>query len=630
MNSENRKYVIQLFFILVGAIYLFRLFYMQIIDESWALRAQEIAEKRKLITPPRGIVYDRFHKKIVTNKTYYNLMMVEDEIKYLDTNRLAKLLNWTPEQVKYRFKEIVRGEGTYYNKNTGKRTSNYQKVRPYAFVKELTTEEMAVIAPHLENFPGFYEEITSMRSYPFANAANILGYCAEVNQEEIDKDHFYRPGDNIGRTGIERFYENDLRGRKGVHYIVTSALNNAIESYANGKYDTIAKQGPALKLGVDIDLQAYGEQLMVNKRGSITAIEPQTGEILALVSAPTFDPNLFVGKRNISLNYPKLVTDPSKPLYPRPLAAEYPPGSVLKLVQSLIGLQEGAITVSTGFPCTKSMVGCHNHPMATDIMKAVQYSCNPYYYYTVRKIIHKGRKKNFFADAEAGLNVWAAYMNSFGLGVSFETDITGLRPGLIPNAAYYDKWYGHHTWAFSTIRSIAIGQGEVKVTPLHMANIAAIIANRGWYYTPHFVKSIGGRGALNTYKKVHKTMVNPVYFEPVIEGMRRVVNESGGTGSKARMKDIIVCGKTGTVQNPQGEDHSVFVAFAPLHNPKIAIAVIIENAGWGGSWATPIARLMIEKYIKRKVTDLAKEKMILEANLLNVKKKKSKYAIHSN
>ena len=630
MNTENRKFVILFFFILVGIIYLFRLFYMQIIDESWALRAQEIAEKRKLITPPRGIVYDRFGKKIVTNKTYYNLMMIESEIKNFDTLKFAKLISWTPEQVKNRFKEIVKGEGTFYNKNSGKRTTNYQKVRPYPFVKELTTEEMALIAPYLENFPGFYEEITSMRSYPFANAANILGYLSEVYSEEIQKDHFYRPGDNIGRTGIERFYENELRGRKGVHYIVTSALNNAIESYANGKFDTIAKQGPSLKLGVDIDLQAYGEKLMVNKRGCIVAIEPKSGEILSLVSAPTFDPNLFVGKRNISLNYPKLVTDPSKPLYPRPLAAEYPPGSIFKLVQALIGLQENVINVKSGFPCTKSMVGCHNHPMASDIMKAVQYSCNPYFYYTVRKIIHKGRKKNFYADAELGLNVWSEYMNSFGFGKSFETDITGLRPGLIPNSAYYDKWYGHQTWAFSTIRSISIGQGEVKVTPLHMANLAAAIANKGWYYTPHFVKKIGRKGALNTYYIKHQTKVDAIHFDPIIEGMRRVVNESGGTGSKARIKDIVVCGKTGTVQNPQGEDHSVFLAFAPLDKPKIAIAVIIENAGWGGSWAAPISQLMIEMYIKRKITDVNKEKMIIDANLLNVKKKKSKYAIHNN
>ena len=628
MNFDSRKYVVIIFFILIGLIYSSRLFYMQIIDESWTLRAAEISEKRVLITPPRGVVFDRKGKKIVTNRTYYNLMMVEENIKNFDTVSFAKLIGWTPEKVKYRFKEIVRGEGKYYSKITGKTTANYQKIRPYPFVKELTIDEMSVIAPYLENYPGFYEEITSMRSYPFSNAANILGYLSEVNADDIKEDKFYKSGDNIGKAGIEKFYEHELRGRKGVHYIVTSAMNNAIEAYANGKYDTIAKQGPALRLGVDIDLQAYGEKLMVNKRGCIVAIEPKSGEILALVSAPSFDPNLFVGNRNISLNYPKLVLDPDKPLYPRPLAAEYPPGSILKLVQSLIGLQEGVITVESGFPCNKTVVGCHNHPMATDLKKAVQYSCNPYYYAVVRKIIHKGRKKKFYEDAEAGLNVWAKYMHSFGLGEKFETDITGLRPGLIPNSKYYDKWYGHLLWAFSTIRSISIGQGEVKVTPLQMANIAAIIANKGWYYTPHFVRAIGGQGSNPLFKKVNKTMVDPIHFEAVQEGMRRVVNEPSGTGSRARIKGITVCGKTGTVQNPQGEDHSVFLCYAPMDNPKIAIACIVENAGWGGSWAAPICKLMIETYLQGKVSDLLKEKSIIDANLLNVKKKKDKNTIH--
>jgi penicillin-binding protein 2 len=622
MNNESRKYVIIVFFVMVGIIYSLRLFYMQVLDDSWSLRAQEIAEKRTFITPPRGIVYDRNGKKVVTNKTYYNLMMVEDKIENFDTLAFSKLIGWTVDQVKNRFTEIVKGEGKYYNRHTGKTTSNYQKIRAYPFVKEMTIEEMAEIAPYLENFPGFYEEITSMRSYPYANAPNILGYLSEVNSEEIKEDKFYRPGNNIGRAGIERFYEKELRGQKGVHYIVTSALNNALEPYAGGKYDTIAKQGPSLKLGVDINLQAYGEKLLVNKRGCIVAIEPSSGEILALVSAPTFDPNLLVGNRNISLNYPKLVSDEDKPLYPRPLAAEYPPGSIFKVVQSLIGLQEGAIDVNTGFPCNKSVVGCHNHPMATDIIKAVQFSCNPYYYGVVRKIIHGGRQKGLYADAEEGLNLWAKYMQSFGLGQKFETDITGLRPGLIPNSTFYDKWYGHHQWAFSTIRSISIGQGEVKVTPLQMANIAAIIANKGWFYTPHFVKSIGNKGPLDIYRKKNKTMVDAVHFDPIAEGMRRVVNEAGGTASRARIKGITVCGKTGTAQNPHGEDHSVFIAYAPFENPKIAIAVFVENAGFGGTWAAPIASLMIEKYLNNTISDKYKEQRILDANLMNLRRRK--------
>ncbi len=615
MNLDTRKYVIIAFFLIVGVIYATRLFYMQVIDDSWTLRAQQIAEKRREITPPRGVVFDRDGRKIVSNSTYYNLMMIEKNIKNFDTVKFAKLIGWTPEMVRERFKEIVEGEGMYYNRHTGKKQSNYQKIRPYPFLKELTLEEVANIAPHLENFPGFYEEVTSMRRYPYANGANILGYLSEVNREEVDKDAFYSPGNNIGRAGIERFYEEQLRGQKGIKYIVTSALNNAIESYGDGKYDTLAVQGPALKLGVDIILQAYGEKLLQNKRGCIVAIEPSSGEILALVSAPTYDPNLLIGKRNISENYPALVKDPSKPLYPRPLAAEYPPGSTFKLLNSLIGLQEGVITPEFGAVCDKSVVGCHNHPSATNLADAIKHSCNPYFYAVTRRIIQQGKKRSNFEDAEIGLNIWADYMHSFGLGKRLETDITGIRPGLIPDAKYYDKWYGHHRWAFSTIRSISIGQGEVMLTPLQMANIAAIIANRGWHYTPHFVKSIGDKGPLEQYRTKHYSKVDAIHYETIVEGMRRVVHEPGGTGRRARLKDIIVCGKTGTVQNPHGEDHSVFVAFAPMNKPKIAIAVFIENAkGGGGLWAAPTAGLMIEKYLTGKITEIDREKSILEAN----------------
>jgi penicillin-binding protein 2 len=615
MNLDARRNVILVFIFLVIGIYLFKLFYMQVIDETWALRAQEIAEKRKEIFPPRGVIFDRNGKKIVTNQTYYNLMMVEDSIQNLDTAAFAKLIGWSTEEVRNRFKEIVEGEGTYFNKISGKRTPNYQTIRAYPFLKELTLEEMSKIAPHLANFKGFYEVATSARNYPYKSAANILGYLSEVYREEIEEDRFYKPGNNIGRSGIERFYEKELRGVKGIKYIVTSALNNAIESYADGKYDTIARQAPPLKMGMDVELQTYGEQLMQKKKGCIVAIDPATGEILSMVSAPSYDPNLLVGKRNISANYPKLARDPNLPLFPRPLQAEYPPGSIFKLVQSLIAMQEGVITANTGFACDKSLVGCHNHPSARNIAEAIQYSCNPYYYMAVRRIIQQGVKKNNFADAAYGLDKWYKYIRSFGLGGIFDTDVSGQRPGLIPSPAFYDKWYGHHTWAFSTIRSISIGQGEVKLTPLQMANIVAIIANKGWYYTPHFVRSIGKNGALPQFEKKRWTMINYRHFDPVIEGMRRVVNEEGGTGQMARLSDITVCGKTGTVQNPHGEDHSVFFAFAPMNKPKIAIAVFVENAGWGGTWAAPIASLIIEKYLKGMVSDLDKEKLILEAQI---------------
>ncbi len=614
MNVDNRRYVITSFIVAVGVIYLIRLFYMQVIDSSWSDRAHEISEKKVEVVPPRAVIYDRNKVQIVSNKTYFNLMVVEDKMgKDFDTLAFTGLIGWTPKMFKERMAEIIKGEGMYYNKHTGKRESNYQRIRAYPFLKELTKEEIVKIAPHLDAFPGFYEEETSMRFYPYPNAANILGYLSEVNAEEVAKDKFYKPSYNIGRSGIERYYEKELRGVKGVHYIVRSALNNEIKKYANGRYDTLAKQAPPLYLGLDISLQAYGETLMENKKGCIVAIEPKSGEILSMISSPTYDPNLLVGKRNVSKFYPELLNDEKKPLYPRPTQAEYPPGSIFKLVQSLIGLQEGVITKNSGFSCNKSLVGCHNHPAPSSVSKAVKYSCNPYYYYAVKRIVQQKKFNSIYKDSEYGLNIWNAYMKSFGLGVKLGADLTGLRAGLIPNSAYYDKWYGRHKWAFSTIRSISIGQGEVKLTPLHMANIAAIIANKGWYYDPHFVRSQGNR-KLRTIKR-NKTMVDAVHFDPIIEGMYGVVNEPGGTARRARIEDVVVCGKTGTVQNPHGEDHSVFIAFAPRNNPKIAVAVIVENAGFGGTWAAPIASLMIEKYLKGTISNELKEKRILEAKI---------------
>ena len=618
MNLENRKYVIIAFILFIASVYAFRLFYMQVIDDTWVLRAQEIAEKRKEVVPPRGIILDRNGKKVVSNKTYYNLMMVEEKFGRLDTIAFAKLINWSPLEVRKRFEEIKEKEGYYVNKRTNKKTSNYQKSRAYPFLKELSLDEITKIALKLDEFPGFYEEVASMRNYPFSNSANILGYLNEATREEIDLDRYYKPGSNLGRSGIERYYEKELRGRKGIKYVVTSATNNALESYANGKYDTTAQQGQSLTLGLDVLLQEYGEKLMQNKRGCIVAIEPSTGEILCLVSSPSYDPNLLVGRKSISLNYPQLLKMEGLPLFPRPLQSEYPPGSIFKLVQSLIGLQEGVIQNNSSFVCNKGLVGCHNHPTAQSVSEAVQYSCNPYFYAVTKKIIQQQKSKNINADAEIGLNLWHKYMASFGLGIKLGTDISGERPGLIPNSIYYDKWYGKNNWSFSTISSNSIGQGEVKLTPLQMANIAVIIANKGWYYAPHFVKSIGGKGPHKKFTVKNITMVEQKNFDAVVEGMRRVVNEAGGTGKLARLADIVVCGKTGTVQNPHGEDHSCFIAFAPMINPKISVAVFVENAGAGGTWAAPIASLIIEKYLKQTV-NLEREKSILEKQINYVK-----------
>ncbi|MDX1651204.1 MAG: penicillin-binding transpeptidase domain-containing protein [Brumimicrobium sp.] len=624
MNLESRRMVFLVLFIIVGIIFSARLFYMQVVDDQWITRAAEVSQKKIDIKPPRGILYDRTGKKVVANKTYYNLMFIEDEIENLDTVAFANLIGMHPDSVSARFEQIRKSlDRKTRSKITGNDTvvNDYRPYLPYAFLRELSADEISRIAIELTNFPGFFEAPISMRNYPYPHGGNIFGYLNEIRPSELNADrYFYQVGDFIGRAGLERYYERELRGRKGTRFILSSARGRVVDNFAQGKLDTTAIQGPPLHLGIDIDLQGYGELLMKNKIGAIVAIEPSSGEILAMISSPSYDPNLMVGARNIKQNYNLLYRDSLKPFYPRPLAAEYPPGSIFKVVQALIGLEEGVITVNTGFPCNKSLVGCHNHPTASNIRQAIQFSCNPYFYYEVKRIIQQGKDPSIFKDAAIGLAIWEEYMHSFGLGKQPDTDIFGLRSGVIPNVEFYNRWYGENRWAFSTIRSNSIGQGEVKVTPLQMANLAAIMANRGFYYEPHFVKSIGDDGPLEKFKEKKYTKVSRAHFDPVVEGMRMVVNEPGGTARRARLDDIVVAGKTGTAQNPHGEDHSVFMAFAPFDKPKIAIAVFVENAGFGGTWAAPIAGLMIERYLKGEITDQASEKRILEANFVNGKK----------
>jgi penicillin-binding protein 2 len=619
MNLENRKYLLIGLVMFTAIVFTSRLAYMQLIDDSWSRRATEIAEKRREVVPPRGTVYDRNWKKIVINQISYNLMIVEGKLKDFDTASFARLIGWKKEEVVDRLKEIKENEGYYLNPSTGKRESNFRKDRPYPFIKDLSLEEITQIAPQLGDFNGaIYEEPVGTRYYPFPNAANIFGYMSEVNRKEVEEDPFYRPGMNIGRSGIERAYEDILRGTKGVKYVVTDATAHEIKPFANKKFDTLAKPSPYLMLGLDIELQAYGETLMKGKKGCIVAIEPKSGEILTMVSSPNYDPNLLSGRKNIRKNYPTLLADPQLPLFARPLQAEYPPGSIFKLLQSLICLQEGRINANSTFSCNKSVVGCHNHPTATSVAKAIQYSCNPYFYAAVRKVIQPNKLRKNEEDAVLGLDNWHRYMSSFGLGKKLDVDVdfNAQRGGLIPNSTYYNKYLGKGNWAFSTIRSISIGQGEIKLTPIQMANIAAMIANRGWYITPHFVRSIGKKGPRKQYLHRNIVPIDRAHFEVVIEGMRRVVYEPGGTGKEARNEQFIVCGKTGTVQNGKNKkNHSVFIAFAPKDNPKIALAVFVENAGAGGVWAAPIAGLMLEKYLKRSVSNKEKEEFIKTTRL---------------
>lgn len=603
MNSfENRKYVISLMFVLIGLVFIIRLFYMQIIDDQWVKRAAEISEIKIVTYPARGIVYDRNKEKLIANEVYYDLLVIPRETKDVDSFAFAKLIGISIEE---------------YSKRMAK-AKDYSNRKASEFEKQISPEDFAIIGPELYKYPGFFEQERTLRTYPKHIAGHLLGYMNEVNNEDIKKQPYYKPRDYIGRSGIEKEYEVVLRGERGVKYLLQDAHGIATGEYENGKYDTLAVSGKNITLGIDWELQAYGEKLMQNKLGSIVAIEPSSGEILSMVSSPNYDPNLLVG-RELGKNYAILQQDSLKPLLNRSTISRYPPGSTFKLVMALIGMQEGVITENSGFPCTKSLVGCHNHPSAQNVRQAVKMSCNPYFYYVVRRIIQQGKHKSQFKDAAVGLDIWAKYVHSFGLGNKSQTDFGGMTQGIIPDKAYYDKIYGEYRWAYSTIYSICIGQGEVLISPFEMANLAAIMANRGYYYHPHFIKDIEGQGIPQKYTKKNFTMVDTSYFPIVVDGMEKVVNEAGGTARRARIDSIIVCGKTGTAQNPHGEDHSIFIAFAPKKDPKIAIAVYIENAGFGGTWAAPIASLMIEQYLSDSISvkGLKKEKRILDANLIN-------------
>lgn len=444
----------------------------------------------------------------------------------------------------------------------------------------------------------------------------------EASPEDITKDPYYKAGDYIGRTGIEKMYEKQLRGQRGVKYFLQDAIGIATSEYENGEYDTLAVQGESITLSIDWELQAYGELLMQNKLGSIVAIEPSTGEILAMVSAPSYDPNLLVG-RHLGENYGALAEDTLLPLQNRSINSAYMPGSIFKTLMGLIGMQEGVITANTSFPCTKSLVGCHNHPTAQGISDGVKMSCNPYFVQLTRRIIQQGKDPSVFKDAAIGLDIWAEYVRSFGIGVDLHTDFPTNVRGNVPDTDYYNSHLDFR-WAFSTIQSIAIGQGEVTITPLEMANIAAVIANRGHYYYPHFIKDIENTEIPEIYRTKRMSMVDSSYFAPVVDGMWRVVHESGGTARRARIDSIAVCGKTGTVENfkringkvYQLTDHSNFMAFAPMEKPEIAISVFIENSGFGGTWSAPVASLMIEKYINGTVKDTVKQNRIINTNLI--------------
>jgi len=599
--SEERTWILGGIFILIALIFISRLFYVQVIDHHYKLDADNNVLRKVVKYPARGLIYDRNGELLVYNEAAYDLMIIPRQVsKELDTNSICKLL------------ELEQNE--FVSKL--EKAKAYSRYKASIFIKEISSKSYAKIQEQLFKFPGFYVQRRTLRAYPQRSAPHILGYVGEVSPKIIESDPYYRSGDHIGISGIEKEYEKVLRGRRGVEVQMRDVLNRKKGKFMNGRYDTAAVSGSNIQLTIDNKLQTYGEYLMQNKKGSIVAIEPESGEILALISMPTYDPNLLVGRAR-SDNYKNLTADTLNPLFNRALMAKYPPGSTFKSINALIGLQENVLTPSTHYACHGGYrsgnfhMGCHAHQSPVDLEFSIQTSCNAYYSNVFRNIVDK------YPTAEEGYKVWREYVTAFGLGEKTGIDLPNELQGFVPNTDYYDRYYRKGRWGSLTVVSLAIGQGELGFTPMQMANMTATIANRGYYHSPHIVKTIDHEEESNsdTIAGRHSTGIDGIHFEEVVNAMHKVVEQ--GTGRRARIDSIAVCGKTGTVQNPHGDDHSTFIAFAPKDNPKIAISVYVENGYWGSRWAAPIAGLMIEKYLNDSISRPLIEQQMVEGDLIH-------------
>ena len=600
-----RKILLPSLVILTAVLLLLRLFYLQIIDESLKLKSDNNAIKIKYDYPERGYIYDRNGKLLVANQPSYDIMVTPRELKNIDTLEFCKLLNITKED---------------YIKAIEKAKVYSPRLRSI-FLPQLNKMEYAAFQEKIRKFPGFEIQKRSLRDYQVDVAANVFGFITQVNEKIIEKNPYYISGDLIGRQGVEESYENILRGVKGVKYIQKDKYNRDIGSYKDGRFDTIAVQGKDIHLSLDIELQKYGEQLMINKRGGIVAIEPSTGQILALVTAPSYDPAILVGRQR-SKNYTKLYHDSiAKPLYDRGLLAEYTPGSPFKILTGLIALEENVITEETSFVCNHGFsyargrfMKCHDSGISK-LHNGIYNSCNTYFASIYMKTLDK------FVRPADGVDIWSDHLKSFGLGEFMGYDLPTGKKGSRPNSKTYKRMYPNWAWRSTTIVSNAIGQGEVLMTPIQLANMMVAVANRGYYYTPHIIREIKGEPIDPKFKKKHQTTISKKHFEPIVSGLFDVYNL--GTARSLRVEGIDICGKTGTAENytkingkrVKLQDHSIFVAFAPKDNPKIAIAVFVENGYWGARWAGPITSLMIEKYLRGKITRTDLEKRMLEGSL---------------
>lgn len=586
----RRRYVIGGAVLVVVALFIVRLFMLQIMSDDYKKNADSNAFLQKIQYPSRGVIYDRTGKLLVYNQPAYDITVVMKEITQLDTLDLCNTLKITPEFVRKRFSDL----------KDRRLNPGYSPYTNQVFLTQLSGEDCGIFQEKMFKFPGFYIQRRTIRQYKYNAGAHILGDIAEVSKSEMESDTYYQPGDFIGKQGVERFYEKQLRGEKGIEVLLRDAHGRIQGNYMDGKFDKASVPGKNLTLSLDIELQMLGERLLEGKIGSIVAIEPSTGEVLCLVSSPTYDPRLMIG-RNRGKNHLSMSRNPWKPLLNRAIMGTYPPGSTFKTTQGLTFLQEGVINVGTTFPCAHGFsykglhVGCHSHPSPLPLLPSIATSCNSYFCWGLYYMIGSRQK---YGSVQNAMNTWRDYMVSMGFGYKLGIDLPGEKRGMIPNAQFYDKAY-RGSWNGLTVISIAIGQGEVTATPLQIANLGATIANRGYFITPHVVKEIEGEPMDSVFSEKRYTKVDKSHYDEVAQGMRMAV--LGGTCRTANMPDIEICGKTGTAQN-HGKDHSAFMGFAPLNNPKIAVAVYVENGGWGATYGVPIGKLIIEKYIKGKLS----------------------------
>jgi penicillin-binding protein 2 len=603
-----RRYVIAGIILLVMLVFLIKLFFIQILDSSYKVSADNNSQRIIVQYPARGLIFDRNGKMIVSNQAAYDLMINPSQLKPFDTAELCRILDISVEQARASIDSAF----------------TFARYQPSIFLKQVSVETFAVLQEQLYKYPGFYGQARTLRKYHTKGSAHLLGYVGEVDKGIVRKDPYYRQGDYIGISGMEKAYEQEIRGSKGQKILLVDVRQRVKGPFQNGAYDTKAEFGHNLHSTIDLELQEYAEWLMQSIRGSVVAIEPSTGEVLAIVSSPGYDPSLLVGRvRNE--HYVQLSRDTLKPLFNRALMAKYPPGSTFKIINALIGLQEGVIDEHTSIGCSMGLViggmykKCHSHISPLELSGSLQNSCNAYYFQTFKRIIEDKK----YGSSEDAYNNWRELVVSFGFGSPLGTDFPNELGGFIPKDSYYNRYYGKKGWNAYTIISLGIGQGELGITPIQMANYASIIANRGYYYIPHSVSRVEGMELDARYREAYYAAIDSSYYKPVIEGMAGAVNGPGtGTALVAHLPGVIICGKTGTAQNPPYDDHSIFIAFAPKDNPKIAMSVYVENGGFGSTYAAPLASLMIEKYLNDTITRPWLEQKLINANLLNVYAKK--------